>query len=209
MTADHLYAYQLGDEAFDELESLLASEHVPADCMDVEMLDGLLAAVACAPVAIGVERWMPVAWSAHGSEVEARGQAVQRAITLMRAYHDEVVATVGLEEGWEPFCYGAEDDDELLIGENWMNGFFQGLELWPEGWTTEASEYDAQKVGRMLDELRDAWDEDEGSVVDNESGLAWLEAAGNAVAEIRACWIAEGKTVTQPLSPVPLLGDDE
>ena len=40
----------LDEDEFDELEEILVSDVVPDDCMNLEMLDGYLAAVVAAPV---------------------------------------------------------------------------------------------------------------------------------------------------------------
>ncbi|MDH4181205.1 MAG: YecA family protein, partial [Betaproteobacteria bacterium] len=39
----------LSDTELDELEAFLASDAVPQDCMDLEMLDGYLTAIASGP----------------------------------------------------------------------------------------------------------------------------------------------------------------
>ena len=42
----------LSESELDELETFLASDAVPHDCMDLEMLDGYLAAIVSGPDAI-------------------------------------------------------------------------------------------------------------------------------------------------------------
>ena len=38
------------------------------------------------------------------------------------------------EACWEPFCFAISEGDSLKLGEAWIDGFAQGLDLWPEGW---------------------------------------------------------------------------
>ena len=72
---------------------------VPEDCMDLEMLDGYLAGVLISPRPIAAERWMPGVWSAHGDEAGfGSGTGLQRAIRLVKAYHNELLATLGLDD---------------------------------------------------------------------------------------------------------------
>ena len=49
----------LTDAELDELEAFLASDAVPQDCMDLEMLDGYLTAIASGPESIQPSEWLP------------------------------------------------------------------------------------------------------------------------------------------------------
>ena len=53
----------LTETELDELETFLASDAVPQDCMDLEMLDGYLAAVVSRPGTIQPSEWLPMVWS--------------------------------------------------------------------------------------------------------------------------------------------------
>ena len=53
----------LTDAELDELEVFLASDAVPQDCMDLEMLDGYLTAVVSGPEVIQPSEWLPQVWS--------------------------------------------------------------------------------------------------------------------------------------------------
>ena len=48
----------LSDEEFEALEAVLVSDDVPADCMNLEMLDGYVAALVCSPERIAMARWL-------------------------------------------------------------------------------------------------------------------------------------------------------
>src|SRR3954464_6625283 len=56
----------LTDAELDELEAFLASDSVPQDCMDLEMLDGYLAAVVSGPESMQPSEWLPHVWSEGG-----------------------------------------------------------------------------------------------------------------------------------------------
>ena len=56
----------LSDPELDELEAFLASDTVPQDCMDLEMLDGYLTAIVSGPEQIQPPEWLPQLWSEGG-----------------------------------------------------------------------------------------------------------------------------------------------
>ena len=63
MTEPRLLDEPLSDAELDELEAFLASDAVPQDCMDLEMLDGYLTAVVSGPEVIQPSEWLPQVWS--------------------------------------------------------------------------------------------------------------------------------------------------
>ena len=56
----------LSDAELDSLEGFLASDSVPQDCMDLEMLDGFLTAIVSGPESIQPSEWLPQVWSDGG-----------------------------------------------------------------------------------------------------------------------------------------------
>jgi uncharacterized protein len=191
------------DEAeFDALESLLVSDTVPADCMNLEMLDGYLAAIACAPQPIPVERWMPGVWSAEEETMSfGSGSGMQRAIALVLRYHNEVVTTLLAEEGWEPFCYAPDEaDDAPAIGEEWAAGFDQGLECWPEDWDAGLSEVQADAVRARLEAVMAPWESEDAGLADDATRLDWLRAAADGARALAAEWIALGRPGAAPVA---------
>jgi uncharacterized protein len=198
-------ARTMSDEDFEALEEILTSEIVPEDCMDLEMLDGYLAGVLISPRPIAAERWMPGVWSAHGDEVGfASGSGMQRAIRLVKAYHNELLATLGLDDEdeacWEPFCFAVVEGDGLKLGEAWIDGFAQGLDLWREGWEEGLDEDVVAAVRETLDEALAPWGEDDAAKADDETRLGWLAAVGEAVNDVFAHWRDLGLATAEPLS---------
>ena len=183
----------MGDEAFEALEEVLTSDAVPEDCMDLEMLDGFLAGVLISPRPIAAERWLPEVWSAHGQEASfGGGSGLQRAIRLVKAYYNEMATTLGLDDDeevcWEPFCFAIGDGDSLKIGEEWLDGFAQGLDLWPKGWEEGVDEDAVVAVKETLDEVLAPWADEAADNADEETRLGWLGALGEAVNDIFAHW---------------------
>ena len=62
----------LTDAELDELEGFLASDAVPEDCMDLEMLDGFLAAIVSGPESVQPSEWLPQVWSDGGRSAASR-----------------------------------------------------------------------------------------------------------------------------------------
>lgn len=206
----------MSDEAFEALEEILTSELVPEDCMDLEMLDGFLAGVLLSPRVIPVERWLPAVWSAHEDGVSfGSGSAVQRAIHLVLSYYNELATTIGLDEEdetcWEPFCFAPADGDAIGLGDEWIEGFAQGLDLWPQDWRQGLSEDTLEAVEVTLDEVLAPWkqlDNEDGttqpaladSETDDETRLGWLTAVGEGVNDIASHWRDLGLASAQPVA---------
>ena len=189
MNQDATRPYELSDDDFDALEALLTSDVVPEDCMNLEMLDGYLAAVVSSPEVVPVERWLPGVWSAHGDEVSfSGGSRMQRAIQLVLAYYNELVDSVGDEDGWEPFCYAVADGDTIGVGEEWIEGFAQGLELWPVDWPERIPDEQVRAVNTLLEETVEPWAAVAEGEVEDEIRLQWLEYARDAIIRITDCW---------------------
>lgn len=158
---------RLSDEAFDALEALLISDDVPDETMNIEQLDGYLAAILCCPVPIVIERWMPRIWSIEGERgatpAFTRPKTAQTAIRLVRAYYNELLTTLGREEdGWQPFAYALDEGqapipDAPQPGQDWIEGFEEGLEAWPpealEGLDSELSD----EIDALLEAIRAPW----------------------------------------------------
>lgn len=188
MTAEAPNPHELSDDEFDALEELLTSDVVPADCMNLEMLDGYLAAVIASPIVLPAGAWLPAVWSAHDDDLSfASGSGMQRAISLVLGYYNELVTTIGAPEGWEPFCYAGSSADELAVGEEWIEGFMQGLELWPADWIDRVPRHDAEAVTEAIESLVKPWEVADDEVADSVR-LSWLADARDAIAEMRARW---------------------
>lgn len=188
----------MSDEELELLEELLVSEDVPADCMNLEMLDGYLAAIVASPLPIPVKTWLPAVWTADEGEVGfGSGASLQKAIELVLRYYNELLLTIGDEEGddegevegWQPFCYAQGGEDDPAIGEEWSNGFEQGFEMWPPDWSDQVA--DASMAEALLETILGS--DDEVAVPSNaDAQLAALEEKGIAVQHLYQAWRALG-----------------
>ena len=183
----------LSEEELEQLEELLASDDVPADCMNMEMLDGYLAAIIACPVPLEVEDWLPAVWTAdEGDAGFGSGATLQKAIELVLRYFNDLVASIGDEEaedGWQPFCYAQGGADDPAIGDEWTTGFEQGFELWPGDWPEKAGD---TGIAEALLETVLGPDEETPPAEGEEAQLAELEEKGIAVHRLVQAWRALG-----------------
>lgn len=189
----------LTEEELEQLEELLASDDVPADCMNMEMLDGYLAAVVAAPGPIPVEVWLPAVWTADGDEAGfGSGAVLQKAIELVLRYQNDLLLAIGDDEAddaWQPFCYAQGGDDDPAIGKEWTAGFEQGFELWSTEWTDTVE--DTSIAEALLETL--LGDDEEDAVADSAEQLDILEAKGIAVHRLVQTWRALGLAAPEPV----------
>ena len=196
----------LSDEELEQLEELLVSDDVPADCMNLEMLDGYLAAIVTSPLPIPMESWLPAVWTADEGEVGfGSGATLQKAIELVLRYYNELVLTIGDEEGdeegeaegWQPFCYAQGGDDDPAIGEEWSTGFEQGFEMWPSEWPDKVGD---TTIAEALLETILGPEEEVAVPADVEAQLAALEEKGISVQHLFQAWRALGLPAPEPLA---------
>ncbi|MCB1927710.1 MAG: UPF0149 family protein [Rhodocyclaceae bacterium] len=180
----------LSDEEFEALEAVLVSDDVPADCMNLEMLDGYVAALVCSPERIAMARWLPAVWSADAETADfGSGGAARRALELVLRYYNEVVATLAAEhDPWEPFCYAPEGEDAPPLGDEWVAGFEQGVELWPDDWNAGLDSQDVAVAEGLLANVFKHWGAENAADADDETRLGWLAESAQAARGLFALW---------------------
>ncbi|MBX3684134.1 MAG: SEC-C domain-containing protein [Thauera sp.] len=117
---------------------------------------------------------------------------------MVLRYHNEIVATIALgEEGWDPFCYSPEGKDAPPLGEEWIAGFEQGLESWPEDWRERFSDDDVDVAEGLLERAFAPWASEE---EDLDVRLGWLAESAQAVRGLHAHWRELGVATPVPVS---------
>jgi uncharacterized protein len=132
----------LTDTELDELEGFLASDAVPEDCMDLEMLDGFLAAIVSGPESIQPSEWLPQVWSDGGrSATPAYGNSgdAQRIMALILRHMVGIQRTLAESPTrFKPLLYLPEekksDDRQPPEGTAWCEGYMAGVKLRDEAW---------------------------------------------------------------------------
>ena len=146
----------LSDAELDALEGFLASDAVPQDCMDLEMLDGFLAAIVSGPEAIQPSEWLPQVWSDGGrtaTPAYSSNDQAQRIMGLILRHMVGIQRTLGESPTrFKPLLYlpdektrsdkaRGEKDKTPPEASAWCEGYMAGVKLRDEEWQPL---YDAQ-----------------------------------------------------------------
>ncbi len=139
----------LSDAELDELEGFLASDAVPQDCMDLEMLDGYLTAIVSGPEAIQPSEWLPGVWSEGGrsaSPAYSSSEQAQRIMGLVLRHMVGIQRTLSESPTrFRPLLYLPDEktrgDKSPAEAAAWCEGYMSGVKLRDEEWQPL---YDAQ-----------------------------------------------------------------
>jgi uncharacterized protein len=132
----------LSDIELDELEAFLASDSVPQDCMDLEMLDGYLTAIVSGPEEIQPSEWLPGVWSEGGksaSPAYTSNEQAQRIMALVLRHMVGIQRTLAESPTrFRPLLYYADDtaQKEKAPAEAaaWCEGYAAGTKLREDEW---------------------------------------------------------------------------
>src|SRR5262245_29710786 len=108
----HSFDQALTEAELSELEGYLASEALPEACMDLEMLDGFLAAVIVGPEAIVPSEWLPLALGfldEGDEELAFRDEREgERIVELVKRYYNSVAIVLQeVPDSYAPLFYEA------------------------------------------------------------------------------------------------------
>ncbi len=135
----------LTNDELDELEAFLVSSAVSEDCMNLEMLDGFLAACVCSPVVLPTSQWLQAIWggsseSTMGAAFSSQAQA-QRILELIMRHWSMLSQVLNeMPTMFKPLLYLGENDedfseDSVYEGRDWCQGFMTGVALGGESWS--------------------------------------------------------------------------
>ena len=140
----------LSDAEMDELESFLASDAVPPDCMDLEMLDGFLTAVVSGPEQIQPSEWLPQLWSEGGKSATPAytdNDQAQRIMALVLRHMVGIQRTLSESPTrFRPLLYlpdegerkpekkGAKPERTPPEASAWCEGYMSGVKLRDDEW---------------------------------------------------------------------------
>ncbi len=119
------------DDIYDIINHYLLRYAADESILSCSELDGFFAAVGCAPQAIMPTTWMPAIWGGHEYVPEWENeQEVSEFIEAMMEYYNSVVFDLQQQE-YEPlFMESNLDNVDLVIVDEWCEGFMRGLSLW-------------------------------------------------------------------------------
>ena len=133
----------LSDKEFDELDNFLMSDAVGDDGMTMDALHGYLTAIAIGPESVPLVEWLPNVWGkTDGDQIDEpefkNEKQAERIINLIARFMNEVLITFEVApKDFEPlFCVYDLDGKEIIDGEAWAWGFWEGMQLRAHDWDT-------------------------------------------------------------------------
>ena len=111
----------------DSLDAYLSSDDSPENCMMLSDLDGFMHGIACSPVMISAEEWVPVALGGDPDDVPSW---VLRMISSL--YVDIVEGLCSEAPEVEPIFWEANEGH--VIAMDGCEGFMQAVSLRPKEW---------------------------------------------------------------------------
>ena len=167
---------KISENDLDRLEQYLNALERADSTMPLDMVQGLLAAVASAPAPIAQDKWMPeVLGEAHlFTDAEEKKEITD----LLARFAEDTARQLNEGEGFDFILYGDDGDD---LGA-WAEGYLLGVELAEPAWDDST---DAEDLDTMLFPfLALTGDAKERAL---EAGEAWIseEEEGQMLAEIR------------------------
>lgn len=140
-----------------ELEDLDRTLQALPGAMNVEMLDGYLAALLLDPQPLAARPggdWLPAVWGGDGEDQApfASGKQRKRVVVLVLRHLQAIASQWRADpERWEPlFSLTEAGGHEWADAEDWCVGFLEGCALHPEAWDTR---FDDPVLGPVLQPL--------------------------------------------------------
>jgi uncharacterized protein len=124
----------LSDEEYHQIAAVLA--RFPGErAMNLEMLDGFFAALACGPDHVRPSEFLPEILGETAADSLAFHDAAELEVflALTMRHWNAVVQTLSSDDVFVPLLL--EDDNGVAHGNDWANGFARGIELRREQWS--------------------------------------------------------------------------
>ncbi|MCX5900470.1 MAG: UPF0149 family protein [Proteobacteria bacterium] len=124
-------------EKIDRIEELL--EKTGHETMNVEELHGLLTAIACGPVAVKPEQWLPLVFLSEDSLPHFASPAQLKDLKKHLAdFYADVVKSLEAGEFAPLIASFEENGEDFLDPGYWCCGFMIGARFAPEAWHDES-----------------------------------------------------------------------
>jgi uncharacterized protein len=123
----------LTDAEFDSLSGVL-NRFGGKDAMNLEQLDGFLAAVICCPSHIPQTEYLPEIWGDEmiNEDAFAAQPMLQNFLSLLGRHKDSVAHTLQSGDVFTPVLLA--DEEGVFHGNDWANGFMRGMSLRQRDW---------------------------------------------------------------------------
>jgi len=183
----------LSTKELDRLEQLLISDVFHEEAMPLDMLQGLLCAVASAPDLIPPSRWLAVALG-DNPEYETPQQAEEILDLVMRFYGQTVQE---LDDGVGVTLYvfpDEEGEDDLCT---WCEGYLEGVLLSDADWYEHGKQDDVEEMlfpfmllsGRMREAAEEAGDSVPSAEEERELRRGAAGSMGDSIMAVYNYWL--------------------
>ncbi len=194
-------AARLTDTELDRLEEFLNAGIFREQAMPIDMLQGLLCAVASSPDAIPQERWMEEALG-EAPQFEDEAQSAAFTALLMR-FQEQIHAELAAGEGLTFYVFPGEDGEDDLA--TWCDGYLAGMELSDVNWYAFGEEKVVEELlvpfillsGRMRQAAEDDGVELPSEDEERELMQAARAALPDAVLDLYRYWLERRARGTQ------------
>jgi len=119
-----------------ELGSVLESDALPLDAMDIGTLDGFLTAIVVGPELVPPSEWLPRVFGESRNPQFGSFEEAQRFTGLIMRFYNQIVLTFKERpDDFLPLLYDYEEGGKLKTSaEEWCIGFSLGVHLRTEAW---------------------------------------------------------------------------
>jgi uncharacterized protein len=98
--------------------------------MNLEQLDGFIAALICGPELVPPSKYLPKIWG--DQTVFEDASSAQEFLSLIMRHWNAIADTLNSGEVYLPLLL--EDESGIAHGNDWANGFLRGMEFGREDW---------------------------------------------------------------------------
>lgn len=133
MKPKHPTQSPLDDTELDQLEEALAQ--LGDSAMNLEMMDGFYCSLISAPTVTMPQEYLPLVTGEDGA-FESETHAQQFLTLSMRHWNhiaDRLLSTLSQESFYMPVLF--ENEDGIVMGNDWAEGFMRGIALRPDDWS--------------------------------------------------------------------------
>ena len=106
--------------------------------MNLEQLDGFLAALICGPELVPPSKYLPLIWG--DQTVFEDTSSAQEVLSLVMRHWNAIADTLNSRDVYLPLLI--EDESGIAHGNDWANGFLRGMEFGKEDWAILLDEED-------------------------------------------------------------------
>jgi uncharacterized protein len=169
--------------------------------ISISGLDGLFTALVSGPVLPQPTQWLPVVWGEYEPEWEDQAH-FEATIELMMRHLNTIAATLqDAPDTFEPLFLQDEEEDDVIIVDDWCEGYARGVALGYREWRAGGTEVEKLLEPILAFSSATDWS---GHELDDEAAI---ESLSNAITPnlraLHAFWRKRGPQKESPKPAAP------